>query len=191
MLEVISDLEIKKILERRYQISKNKKWGFDLEEKEFIKGMTLLNPQSYGSRIEKYIQTKLNWGKVKASLNQGDLMSDTNKKLELKVSILTSNNNNLNLVQIRLFHDVDYYLCMAYDLRNLPEYKRYMFLLTHDEMEFETQNASAAHGTQHSNLLNENIELRMSLPIDDNNEVFKRWKNTYLIENYKELNERV
>lgn len=191
MFETISDLEIKNFLERRHQISKNKKWGFDLEEKEFIKGMVLLNPQSYGSRIEKYIQTKLDWEKINASLNEGDLKSKSDKNLELKASILTPNNNNLNLVQIRLFHDVDYYLCIAYDLRNLPEYKKYMFLLTHDEMELETKTACAAHGTKDSNLLNENIELRMSLVCEENNEVFKRWKKLYLVENYEVLNERV
>ena len=64
------------------------------------------------------------------------------------------------MVQIRLFHDIDYYLCIAYDLRDLANYKSYAFLLTHDDMVKETKLASAAHGTKTVNEKNKNVELR-------------------------------
>ena len=64
---------------------------------------------------EKKIRKELNCTKIKAKDACGDIRSTTGKNIEVKVSILTLINSALNLVQIRLFHNVDYYLCVAYD----------------------------------------------------------------------------
>jgi len=184
----IKDSAVEELVEIRKEVSKNKKWGFDLPEKEFIKGMVFLNPQSYGSRIETYIKEQLVFTKVKAKDNHGDLMNSiANLFYEVKISLLTSINESLNLVQIRLWQNNDYYICVAYDFRDINNYRKYLFLLTHDEMVEETKSATAAHGTKKSNKNNENVELRFSFKCNDDDETFVHWKENYLIENYEEI----
>ncbi len=184
----IEDAAIAEQLALRYAITQNKKWGFDLPEKEFIKGMVCLNPQSYGPRIETYIQERLGFTKVKAKDNRGDIMNPAAKLFyEVKISLLTPNNPSLNLVQIRLWQKNDYYLCVAYDLRDIYNYRKYIFLLTHDEMKKECKKATAAHGTSVSNNKNKNIELRLGIKCDENDDNFKRWKEDYLIDDYDHI----
>lgn len=186
---VISDSLITELLNVRKEISKNKNWGFDKSEKEFVKGMFCLTPQSYGTKLQNYIIRKLGWNSITASDGMGDAMSNTNKKVEIKTSLLTATNDALNLVQIRLFQPVDYYLCVAYDLRIPENYKKYMFLLTHDQMKYEVEqeNASAAHGTKLINKKNRNIELRFSVMCNDTNSTFERWKTLYEVTSYEQI----
>lgn len=184
---MISDEQIEKMFSLRKKISSNKMWGFDLPEKEFLKGMSLLNPQSYGSRIQNYIQRQLNAERNKASSNIGDIKF-LNKNLEVKTSLLTPDNCYLNMVQIRVFQPIDHYLCIAYDLRNLSEYDSYIFLLTHDEMLFECDKyGNAAHGTTTANKLNKNVEYRLGLKCEENNPMFMKWKKKYRMKNILEM----
>lgn len=179
---MIADNYYIELMEQKKIISKNKLWGNILPEKEFIKGMCLLNPQSYGTRIENRIRDELNYTKVPAKDNCGDLISPNDKKVEVKISLLTPSNDSLNMVQIRLFHDVDYYLCIAYDCRDITNYRKYTFLLTHDEMVEECVNAHAAHGTGKVNSMNKNVELRLGIKCIEGNTLFERWKDKYLQE---------
>lgn len=184
---MITDIEFDELMELRKTISENRNWGENLSDKDFIKGMYLLNPQSYGARIEKRIQQILGFGKNKAKDNCGDLLSNSGKNVEVKVSILSPVNNALNLVQIRPFHNIDYYLCVAYDCRDMKSFKTYIFLLSHDEMKQECKSASAAHGTATVNEENSNVELRLSIICEDNNELFNQWKAKYLINSFDEI----
>jgi hypothetical protein len=187
---LIDDDTIINFLNMRKKIHKDKNWGMNLSEKEFIKGMTILTPQSYGSRIETYIRNRLESMKNSATNNNGDICVN-NKNLEVKISILSSTNNSLNMVQIRLFHDIDYYLCVAFDMRNVRSYSKYIFLLSHKDMENETRVASAAHGTKTSNLVNRNIELRLSLLCEDYDDTFRRWKEKFLIKELEDVKKHV
>lgn len=185
----LTDQQYNLIMEYRNQISSDRSWGSDLPEKEFFKGMAMINPQSYGARVEKRIQEELGYSKIKSKDACGDILSPCGSKVEVKISLLTSTNSGLNLVQLRLFQDVDYYLCVAYDCRDISKFNKYVFLLTHDEMVEETLNATAAHGTSGVNELNKNVELRMTVECDDYNPQFVRWKNKYLKTSYSEVNE--
>ena len=151
-----------------------------LNEKEFIKKVSLLSPQSYGLKIEKYINKELNSNLVMAAKNRGDL-NLKGRYIEVKSSIITKRNPFLNMVQIRLYQDLDYYLCCAFDVRDIYNYKSHYFLLTHDQMENEMKivSSSNAHGTKDSIKNHENIELRYSLLISNNSGDFKRWKSKY------------
>ena len=184
---MISDIEYTKLMEQKKIISTDKNWDTSVTEKEYIKGMSLLNPQSYGAKIEKKIRKGLNCTKIKAKDACGDIRSITGKNIEVKISILTLINSALNLVQIRLFHNVDYYLCVAYDCRDISNYKKYIFLLTHDEMESECENANAAHGTKSVNKINKNVELRLSVICDEDNTVFQRWCEKYLVDSFEDV----
>ena len=124
-MSLLTDDDVTEFLKRRNDISKNKDWGMDLTEKLFIMGMVFLNPQAYGARIEKWVRLYLNFTKVPAKDNHGDLVNlITNLFYEMKVSLLTPSNSALNLVQIRLWQPNDYYICIAYDLRNMANYRK-------------------------------------------------------------------
>jgi len=179
---MISDKLIRELNEHKMNIHQNKDFGFDLLEKEFIKCVSILTPQSYGNRIENRIKYDNDWGKVKASECLGDAKTQSKNYVEVKVSIITPINNSLNIVQIRLFHSIDYYLCVAYDLRDLNNYKKYSYLLTHNQMEKECVIcASNAHGTKNTNIINNNVEKRLSFNINENDKTFLRWNKKYQI----------
>ena len=193
---VPSDEDVIQLYEKREVIFKSKVWGFDLPEKDFIKGMAYLTSQSYGPRIQNYIREILVWKKVKAAEMRGDiakplLVAPNLRFVEVKTSILSATNNFLNMVQIRLFHDIDYYLCCAYDLRDPLNYESFMFLLTHDQMVEECEDANAAHGTKSVNELNKNVELRLSVTCDEGDPDFERWKKMYRVDSYEGIEKGV
>ena len=181
--------------EIKKEISKNPEWGFHLPEKEFIQCMSLITGQSYGTRIQNYIRNRLKWKKVLVEDELGDMMkplfNEPGKFVEVKSSLLTLTNDKLNWVQIRLFHDIDYYLCCAYDLRDPLNYESFMFLLTHDQMVEECVGANAAHGTKSVNKSNENVELALRITCNEGNPEFERWKKMYRVDSYEGIEKGV
>ena len=178
---MITDEDYTTLMETRALVASNPNWGTYAFEKDFIKAMSLLNPQSYGARIEKRIMHDVEAQKVKASEGKGDIKLN-GKNIEVKISLLTPVNHSLNMVQIRLFHEVDFYLCIGYDIRDIKDYKKYVFLLTHDQMEKECERAHAAHGTKSVNEINKNVELRLQVDCVEGNAIFERWKDLYEID---------
>ena len=71
--------------------------------------------QQYGPFIEKFIRTKFNYIKNKASECTGDCSKD-GKNLEVKVSLGGETHTKFNFVQIRPSHDCDIYILTAYHL---------------------------------------------------------------------------
>ncbi len=173
---------------------KNFIWEF-MEEKEFIQCMSLITGQSYGTRIQNYIRNKLKWKKVLVEDELGDMMkplfNEPGKFVEVKSSLLTLTNDKLNWVQIRLFHDIDYYLGVAYELRDLSNYESFKFLLTHDQMVEECVGANAAHGTKSVNKSNENVELALRITCNEGNPEFERWKKMYRVDSYEGIEKGV
>ena len=181
--------------EIKKEISKNPEWGFHLPEKEFIQCMSLITGQSYGTRIQNYIRNRLKWKKVLVEDELGDMMkplfNEPSKFVEVKSSLLTLTNDKLNWVQIRLFHDIDYYLGVAYELRDLSNYESFKFLLTHDQMVEECVGANAAHGTKSVNKSNENVELALRITCNEGNPEFERWKKMYRVDSYEGIEKGV
>jgi len=181
--------------ELKKEISKNPEWGFHLPEKEFIQCMSLITGQSYGTRIQNYIRNRLKWKKVLVEDELGDMMkplfNELGKFVEVKSSLLTLTNDKLNWVQIRLFHDIDYYLGVAYELRELSNYESFKFLLTHDQMVEECVGANAAHGTKSVNKSNENVELALRITCNEGNPEFERWKKMYRVDSYEGIEKGV
>lgn len=185
-MEYITDEEFKKFQLIKSDIYSDVHYGLNFPIKEFIKCMVFLNPQSYGSRIEKRIILDLNGKSVAASEDKGDMVSNSNQYTEIKASLLTGSNNFLNLVQIRPWQDLNYYFLIAFDLLNLDNFKIHAFLLKKEDMlkEIELLNFNSAHGTKKAIKDNKNIEYRYSLKIDESNEIFIRWKKMYGVDYY-------
>jgi len=152
------------------------KWSFDKKEEDFLKCIALLNPQSYGSRIANFYSDKLGIPNSK-DIDQGD-KSFNGKNFEFKSSIFTSSNNQLNLVQIRPWQNVDY-IFIGVDVTDLTNIHSQLFYLTKSQYELEQSliRVSSAHGTKKATVNNETIEVAMRLNKDS--EVYARWVIDY------------
>ena len=95
-------------------------------EDEILKEETLKNAhqycvtesvssQQYGPLIEKYILTKNKFVKNNAFDCNGDGSKD-DKNAEVKVSLGGAKHNKFNWVQLRVSHDIQYYILTAYHL---------------------------------------------------------------------------
>lgn len=108
-----------------------------------------LNPQSYGSKFEERFRRKYNLKKVSAKLNSGDLTNNVSN-FEFKVSIMTKTNPVVDIVQIRLDHNINYYIVQVIDARNPKECSSYAMLsLSKDQMKYECNLSgnNSAHGS--------------------------------------------
>lgn len=159
------------------EAQKSPTYGFDKPMVQFFDAMSVLSPQSYGPRIQNRLIKELGLSPLKASDNKGDAINSTNNVCyEIKVSIISASNKCLNLVQIRLWQNVNY-ICVYYDSSSK---KIEAFELTHEQMEQECKLLGhSAHGTKLANENNQNKEIRLSLKIDKNDETYCRWKRLY------------
>lgn len=165
------------VSEVRVEAKDNNEFGFNDEFPTFLKKMYLLNPQSYGPRIQNRIRKELKWDKIKPSADNGDILSPKDQSpYEVKASLITESNQQLNLVQIRLWQNVSY-ICFWFNVKT-GEFSTY--ILTHEQMEDEVGiMGSSAHGTKSSIQENKNKELRLSLNIDKLDLNFVRWESLY------------
>ena len=76
-----------------------------------------ISAQQYGPLVEKYIREKNNFAKNTASECNGDCSKD-NKNAEVKASLGGAKHNKFNWVQLRVSHNIDYYILTAYHLMN-------------------------------------------------------------------------
>ena len=160
-------------------IAKDDTWMNSCDWEEFILLMSLKNPQSYGSLIQNRIIKELNGQKVKPSLNRGDILLD-NDYHEIKASILTPTNNVMNLVQIRLWQEINGYYCFAFDIRTKNKFDIFQYYLSHDQMFEEVKLlGSSAHGTKIVTAENTHNEKAIRINIDNNDSNFMRWNSIY------------
>ena len=160
-------------ISKNYETLKNESW------KNFIIAMAQINPQSYGAKIQKRLIEELGLEKISASEDKGDFVNQFGDHYELKVSLLLKDKAKMNLVQIRPWQDTNYYF-IAFGIKNSEVYA-FCFSLSHDRMleELKLMNAFAAHGTKKSLEKNTNIEYRIDLAINSDNEHFQRWFTKY------------
>ena len=170
-----------KSVKKATKIADDKDWQNDCDWEEFALIMSLKTPQSYGSKIQNRIITKLKGEKVKSNLNKGDVLIRS-KYYEIKASILTETNNHMNLVQIRPWQSLDGYLCFAFDIREKNHFKIYQYLLRHSQMIDELNKlGQSAHGTKIVTASNQHNEQAIRIACNQSDETFTRWENSYKI----------
>ena len=97
-------------------------------EEEILKESTLKNAhlycvihnvsaQQFGPLLEKYIRIKNKFAKNTAAECNGDCSKD-DKNAEVKASLGGAKHNKFNWVQLRVSHDIHYYILTAYHLTN-------------------------------------------------------------------------
>jgi hypothetical protein len=118
---------------------------------------TILNPSSYGARIEKYIGKLLNLTRVSSRLGTGDFKyKDT--FCEFKVTYL-GQDLSYNITHIRQWQKFKYYMIMFIDCENdfTPEF---YFIPKNIINKFKLGNMV---GTKETNIDNHNVDLRTTV----------------------------
>ena len=109
-----------------------------------------VSAQQYGPLLEKYIRFKNKFTKNNASSCNGDCSKD-NYNAEVKASLGGSKHNKFNWVQLRVSHDIDYYILTAYHLKhtNVEDLgELYVFKVKKEDMITLISNYGGyAHGT--------------------------------------------
>jgi len=130
-------------------------------EREILKETTLKNAhlycvinnvsaQQFGPLLEKYIRVKNKFVKNTASACNGDCSKD-DKNAEVKASLGGAKHTKFNWVQLRVSHDIQYYILTAYhlDSKNVETGgELYVFSVPKDDMlTLITKHGGYAHGT--------------------------------------------
>ena len=106
---------------------------------------TFMSPTEYGSELEKYLKNILNIKKAVNSVS-GDGQKDNNN-IEIKVS-LSDNEGRLNYLQIRPDHFIDYYLFLAYNLKENDMGNVYIMIIPSQKIyDLIPEYAGYSHGT--------------------------------------------
>jgi hypothetical protein len=135
--------------------------------------------QSKTPLSDKHLFQYFNFTPVSAEENCGDAKDVNNFYYEFKTSF-TNKGNNLNIRQIRLWQNVDYYYCFFINEEDIQ--KSLFFKLSHEEMMEEVKLfGSATHGTSKANESNNNIEYSITIPVYNlQNKKTIRWRDRYL-----------
>ena len=138
-----------------------------------------LTAQAKASLGERFLCNLLGYTRVSSREDRGDAVDKEGMYYEFKNSF-TNQRQNLNIRQIRLWQNVDYYYCFYINEEDLD--KSVFFVLTKDEMIKEVALCGGyTHGTITANAVNEHNEYSITIPIyNDKNEKTKRWKEKYL-----------
>ena len=133
---------------------------------------------------EKFLCDILELKRVSSRNDRGDAVDSEGLHYEFKTSF-TNQAENLNIRQIRLWQDVDFYYCIYINEVDLD--KSLFFVLSKEEMVEEVELCGGfTHGTVEANKNNTNSEFSITIPVyKEQNEKTKRWKEKYLSEELK------
>lgn len=141
-----------------------------------------MSSTEYGSELEKYIKNILNIQKAVDSIS-GDGHKD-NYNIEIKVS-LGDIEGKLNYVQIRPDHNIDFYLLLAYNLKEDDLGNVYIMLIpSHNIYDLLPQYGGYAHGSigvfgkiKSNNIFGRNLEyaLRPNPTKNNNTKTKQLW----------------
>ena len=133
--------------------------------------------------IEKFVTEAFDGEHVPSKANRGDFrVGDI--FYESKMST-TNAKRIMNIRQIRLYQQIDYYVCGYIDELDLANSK--CFILTKEEMANEVNlHGSFTHGTKTENAIRLNSEYSLSIAIGS--AMMARWEDEYFCEKlYKAL----
>lgn len=143
-----------------------------------------LTAQAKAPMGEKFLCNKLSLERVSSRLDRGDAVDSEGLYYELKNSF-TNQAQNLNIRQIRLCQEVDYYYCFYINEESLED--SLFFVLTKAQMQEEVELCGGfTHGTVAANQENRNSEYSITISINSKrSEKTIRWKEKYLSEDLK------
>lgn len=142
------------LLVSKIRDSKNKMKKLCIEENDILRKCilckTYLSPTQWSVLLESYIKKLFGFNNKKSNVS-GDAVSLNGKSIEIKVSLGTEK-GDLNFVQIRPDHQIDYFLFLAYNVYEDELGKVYWFLAeSKDIHQLLISNGQYAHGTKNKN----------------------------------------
>jgi hypothetical protein len=178
------EILIRAALKRDAQRSaKVRDYGFNYKPEIFYAVMFLDVPsQSYGSRIENYLCSKINVEKVTGRCDRGDCVNIYGLYHEIKISYKSINDGSYNFLQIRPWQRTNY-LMLGIDPDN--NFEAAYYYLTHTQLLYENELiGNNCHGTKESNEYNKNISRKFSFR--ENSDTHRRWISTYALNDIDE-----
>lgn len=161
----------------RTAAQRNPRFGFDKPWKQFARLMLLLNPQSYGSRMQRYFAEWYGWPTISQREDAGDVW-DHGERVEVKVSFITASNTKANFLQIRPWQQIGGYRCFVVD----ADFTIWRFDLTKTQMAAELRLIGEyAHGTLAGGVGDERREHSVRLPWHADDPNTARWLARYLV----------
>lgn len=137
--DIANEIKKQEILLRKANLALSKIKGKRLDVFEstdnavdFFNLISIKNVQAKSPETENFLSKKLEFKKISSSLGKGDFINNEGNYIELKTSYTFG---KMNIRQIRLYQDVDFYLCIHIDEVNVKESRCYF--LTHKEMKNE------------------------------------------------------
>ena len=188
-LEKTLDDNSKMVIQCKELLNEMNKNDFDTNDKIddsylFLKTTMLMSPAQRGNAWEKHMMYKNNGIIKKSSEDQGDFECSEYGICESKIST-TNKGIQLNMKQLRLWQDVDTYICayIDYDTPNRSKF----YILTKKEMCDQWEKYGGyMHGTKKSNENNEKPSLSLSIrPYSINSKKTKEWDDKFLDDDYK------
>ncbi len=124
-----------------------------IKEKCFLRKLALcklyLSSQKYGPLLENEIRTIFHLTRPLNAIS-GDGLTSTGLQIEIKVSFV--NKGRFNLVQLRPFHRIDYYIIMLYDYTKGEQGEYYWLLIPGGDInDIICEYGNYAHGSITSN----------------------------------------
>jgi len=155
-----------------------------LTDRNFFVYWKSKNAQEKAIPIQNYIINKLGLTGVPASEGHGDAKGEETY-YEIKCSFLNKD-NRLNIRQIRLYQNNDYYICCFVNEDDLQN--SVVYLLTHQQMKKEVElNGGFTHGTKDANEDNKKPEYSLTVePYNTASAKTQRWEQ-YKSNHLKEL----
>lgn len=137
-----------------------------------ISGSGIFSPQKRISFLEDKLKQMFSWTPISPAEERGDYIDNSGHNFELKCSA-TNDSNTINILQVRIWQDVDYYRIIYFDLDEPLKSKSY--IVPKEDMINEIEKyGHATHGTKNANKDNHKIEYGFHLP------VINEWDDKYL-----------
>jgi uncharacterized CHY-type Zn-finger protein len=138
-----------------------------------------LTAQAKAPLGEKFLCNLLGLRRISSREARGDATDGNGTYYEFKNSF-SNQKENLNIRQIRLWQEVDYYYCFYINEEELD--RSVFFVLSKEQMIEEVALCGGfTHGTEGANAVNQHCEYSITIPIyNNNNPKTKRWKDKYL-----------
>ena len=147
-------------------------WGI------FCTRLSMLSSQKASNIVQTKFIKEFGLDVVPSKIDRGDAKKN-DTYFEYKYSYVKTDKDKLDILQIRLYQNIQYYVVSLFDIITFPA-THVLFLLTHDEMLNECNLlGGTTHGTKAATKNNQNKEYSIHLHSSDNN--FKRWIDTYSI----------
>ena len=171
------ELLIKEALKKGYSLSQ------DISEcgnaQLYYMSTASLTVQAKAPLGEKFLCNLLGFRRLSSRENRGDAIDELGRYYEFKNSF-TNQAKNLNIRQIRLWQEIDFYYCFYINEEDLS--RSIFFVLSKEQMIEEVALCGGfTHGTIEANAVNQHCEYSITIPIYNNTNIkTKRWKERYL-----------